>query len=547
MGDMNIGNVLSEVAVSQADKNGLVAPIRGTWRSWTFQELAQAADIFKRDLYKKGVRKGDRVMLMVRPSMEFICLTFSLFQLGAVVILIDPGMGYKNLLRCIGSVRPDILVGIPQAILLSKICKKPFSSVRSRIRVGGMKWWPGLTLIDPEHSTVAGEMESPPSFSASADDLAAIIFTTGSTGPPKGVQYTHGIFHTQLEYIRDYFGIVPGDIDQPGFPLFGLFSIALGATAVIPDMDPTRPAQVDPAKFSNSIIRYNVTYSFGSPAIWSVVSRWCLKEGVTIPVRKILMAGAPVSGELIGQLQKIMPSDGRIFTPYGATESLPIVAIEGREIVGETWAMTRQGKGTCVGRELPGITIRIIEPQETALTSWDQVVEMKKGEIGEIVVKGPVVTRAYDNNPEENKLSKIIDKDGFWHRIGDMGYLDDQGRLWFCGRKAHRVFSKSGPLYTICCEAIFNEHPQVFRSALVGVGERGQQRPVLIVELFEKVSDPETLYKELGVLAKANPLTAEIETFLVHSAFPVDIRHNAKIFREKLAVWAADQLVENAC
>lgn len=536
--DYNIGNVLEQVALKLHDKKGLAAPRKGGWQSWSFQELAAITNYFVGELHELGIKKGDRVMLMVRPSVEFICLTFSLFQLGAVVILIDPGMGYKNLLRCIGAVRPDILIGIPAAIYFSTIFRKPFVSLRTRVCVGRSLLWRGAILDRIEDSIPQSERSDVPHFKAGVDDLAAIIFTTGSTGPPKGVQYTHGIFHAQLELIRDYFGIGEGDIDQPGFPLFGLFSIALGATAVIPDMDPTRPAKVDPEKFVSSIVEHGVTYSFGSPAIWNVVSRYCLENDVTLPVKKILMAGAPVPGTLIQSLQQLMGDNSQIFTPYGATESLPIAAIEGHEVTGETWEQTRHGRGTCVGRPLPGITIKVITPCDGPVSEWGNAIELPIGEIGEIVVKGAVVTKAYDSNTHENVHSKIKDGKTFWHRMGDMGYFDEQRRLWFCGRKAHRIFTDSGILYTIPCEAIFNEHPAVFRSALVGVGKVGKQRPVLIVELKQKNRNHGLLFQQLKILAAANTLTQGIDTFLVHPGFPVDIRHNAKIFREQLALWA---------
>ncbi|PID72546.1 MAG: peptide synthase [Desulfobulbus propionicus] len=541
MQDYNIGNVLGDVASSLGNKTGLTALVKNAWQSWTFAELGQFSDGFTALLHEQGVRRGDRVMLMVRPSVEFICLTFALFKLGAVVILIDPGMGYKNLLRCIGSVRPDILIGIPKAVLLSKLFPKPFASLRARICVGKSFLFRSAVITLPagdEAARLAQQRNALDQFQAAQDDLAAIIFTTGSTGPPKGVQYTHGIFHTQLELIRDYFGITAEDIDQPGFPLFGLFSIALGAGAVIPDMDPTRPAQVNPEKFVQSILAHQVSYSFGSPAIWNVVATYCLQHQLRLPLRKILMAGAPVPGELIQRVQKIMEENGQIYTPYGATESLPIASIEGREVTGQTWAETQQGKGTCVGRPLPGITIKIIATTDEPIVSWEDVTELPTGEIGEIVVQGPVVTRAYDGNEKENKLSKIPDGSSFYHRMGDMGYFDELGRLWFCGRKAHRVLTENGPMYTIPCEAIYNTHPLVFRSALVGIGAAGKQKPVLIVEPAGKVQDKQKLFAELQQLGSANQLTRTIDTFLLHQSFPVDIRHNAKIFREKLADWA---------
>jgi len=537
----NIALALEEAACSLGDQVALVSGKDGGYQYWTFRQMQERAEFYCAALNQEGVARGKRVMLMVRPSMEFVCLTFALFRLGAVVILIDPGMGLKNLLRCIGRVRPDALVAIPIVQLISRLVPGPFRTVGPRICVGGSFGFLGraLSKIVPDATGRAAA-----AFSADRDDLAAVIFTTGSTGPPKGVQYTHGIFHAQLRLIRDYYRIGPGETDQPAFPLFALFSTALGAKAVIPEMDPARPAKVDPVRFVRSIIDQGVTYSFGSPAIWNVVSRYCLAQGIVLPVKKILMAGAPVPGELVERVQRIMPPGGEIHTPYGATESLPIVSISGDEILAETWPLSRQGKGTCVGRSLPGIDIRIIEPVEGPVSSWEKVRELPAGETGEIVVRGPVVTRAYDHNEQETILAKIVDGAGFWHRMGDMGYLDERGRLWFCGRKAHRVTSRYGIMYTVPCEAVFNEHPDVLRSALVGVGKEGQQRPVLVVELVKGRKRNDRLMAELLKLARANELTRMIETILVHPSFPVDIRHNAKIFREQLAVWADDQLQE---
>jgi len=540
MTDYNIATALRRSADTLGDTVALTALQGRQWNQWTFSELRRNSDGFAAALHGEGVRQGDRVMLMVRPSMEFFSLTFALFQMGAVVILIDPGMGYRNLLRCIGSVRPDILIGIPKAILFSRLFRAPFATVRRRIRIGVWPWGGGKGLAPSGES--CDNSGQPPACQARESDLAAIIFTTGSTGPPKGVEYTHGIFHAQLQLIRDHYGIGPGDVDQPGFPLFGLFAAALGAKAVIPDMDPTRPARVNPEKFVRTLLEHQVTYSFGSPAIWNVVSRYCLEKGVALPVRKVLMAGAPVSGELVERVQRILPEDAQIFTPYGATESLPVASIEGREIVEQTWPLTRIGRGACVGRALPGIEIRIVEPVDGPIGDWQEACELQPGEIGEIVVRGPVVTRAYANNREETERAKIVDGAGFRHRMGDMGYVDELGRLWFCGRKAHRVRTAKGVMHTVCCEAIFNEHPLVRRSALVGLGNSGLLAPVIIVEPVGPVGNQERLFRELRELGLANPLTASIEHFLVHHSFPVDIRHNAKIFREKLAVWAAKRV-----
>jgi acyl-CoA synthetase (AMP-forming)/AMP-acid ligase II len=532
----NIAETLDQVALRLGDRTGLVEVRSG--RHLSFAELSRRSSAFARYLSARGVRPGDRTMLMVRPSADFICLTFALFKLGAPVILIDPGMGYANLLRCIEGVRPRVLIGIPQALILARLFRKPFATVQRRFCCGF-----SAGLLGPDIRRELDASVQPFACHVPAeDDLAAIIFTTGSTGPPKGVRFEHAIFAAQLKMIREYYGITENDVDQPAFPLFALFSTALGARAVIPDMDPTRPAKVDPRKFIASIIEHQVSYSFGSPAIWNVVSRYCIARNIVLPsLKKVLMAGAPVPGDLLERVQAILPEDGIIHTPYGATESLPIVSIEGREILNDTWPQSRQGRGTCVGRALPGIDVRVIRIVEGELPEYALAEEMPPGEIGEIIVSGDVVTRAYENNERETRQAKIQDGSRFWHRMGDTGYLDAQGRLWFCGRKAHRVITADGTMFTICCEAIVNGHPDVFRSALVGIPSRdgaGFREPVMVVELHPTSRSRAEILREVRARAGDHPLTRKIRHFLIHDDFPVDIRHNAKIFREKLAVWA---------
>jgi acyl-CoA synthetase (AMP-forming)/AMP-acid ligase II len=538
---INIAETFVGISKEHGERTGVIEARTGTEVS--FAQLNRRADIYANYFALEGLCPGDVTILMVTPSVDFICLTLALFKVGTPIVLIDPGMGYRNLLRCIERVRPKFLVGIPKAILFSKIFPKPFQTLEKVFCCGN-----SLGLFGPDITKdIQGTGLEFPVYQPNERDLAAIIFTTGSTGPPKGVRYEHSIFSAQLRLIKEYYTIGPNDVDQPAFPLFALFSAALGACSVIPDMDSTKPAKVDPKKFIASIQRHQVTYSFGSPAIWNVVSRYCLERGIVLDsVRKVLMAGAPVPYELLMRVRHILPADALVFTPYGATESLPIVSIEGSEVVSETWEQSQQGKGTCVGRPLPGIEIQIIAISDDPLEKLTKDMIVDDNKIGEIIVRGDVVTRAYLNNPEETRLAKIKDGDTFWHRMGDVGYLDQEHRLWFCGRRAHRVVTENRTLFSVPCEAIINEHPDVYRSALVGISdcEGGDTTiPVIIVEpKRDRTINKNILIKEVRERAGQSELTREIKHFLVHKNFPVDIRHNAKIFREKLALWAQKKL-----
>jgi acyl-CoA synthetase (AMP-forming)/AMP-acid ligase II len=378
-----------------------------------------------------------------------------------------------------------------------------------------------------------------------ADETAAILFTSGSTGPPKGVVYTHGIFDAQVRYLQSHFGYGPDEVDLATFPLFALFDAALGMTAVIPDMDATRPGSVDPVKIIDAIHGQGCTHMFGSPALLDRVGRYGEAHRVKLPsLKRVVTAGAPVQPALLERFSDLLSDDAEVFTPYGATEALPVASVGSKQILGETRHATARGAGTCVGQPLEGVEVRIIEISDAAIAEWKDVRELPIGKIGEIAVKGPIVTREYFRQPKATALSKIRDGDDIWHRMGDVGYLDDRGRLWFCGRKAHRVVTEQGTLFTVCCEVVFNQHPRVRRTALVGVGEPGRQQPVLCVELGDADAGPgrDQLRRELLALGATNELTKGIKTVLYHPAFPVDVRHNAKILREQLAVWAAERL-----
>ncbi|MEZ6048011.1 MAG: fatty acid CoA ligase family protein [Planctomycetaceae bacterium] len=370
------------------------------------------------------------------------------------------------------------------------------------------------------------------------------MFTSGSTGPPKGVHYEHGMFDAQIGMLQERFNIQPGGIDLAAFPLFGLFNTGLGGTTVIPAMDPTRPADVDPALMVETMEQLGVTQAFGSPAFWNRVGRYCEEQSIQLPtLRCALSAGAPVPVHVLKRAMKFFtqPTDD-IFTPYGATESLPVCAIGGREVLEETAGLSSQGAGTCVGKPFEGVSVKIIRNTDGPIETIDQIEELPTGEIGEIIVHAATTTKEYFQHPEGTARAKIKDGEFIWHRMGDTGYLDENGRVWFCGRQAHRVLTENGPMYTIPCEAIINEHPRIYRSALVGIGEPGKQRPVLIAEPeegeFPQSSEARNqLLTELRELTRANQLTESIQDILLHESLPVDTRHNVKIFREKLGPW----------
>ncbi len=547
MGHYNIADAVAKSAALVPDHPAVIEPLRRDvrgeyrYRTTTFAELNRQIEQVAQGLIHWGVQPGQRLALFVPPSREFFALTFGIMRAGATVVLIDPGMGRTNLLGCLSQVEPDGFVGVPLIQWIRRLLRSRFPAARWNVTVGHSGWPVEMTsrrlLARGKHAAL---------FPATTrESTAAIIFTSGSTGPPKGVVYEHGMFAAQVDLLRTRFDIQPGEVDLPAFPLFALFNLGTGVTSVLPDMDFTRPAEVVPDRIQRHLEDHACTQAFGSPAFWNRFARGANQEGWQFPqLKRALSAGAPVPFPVLARVHALMSDPAaEIYTPYGATEALPACVIGGREVLSETAALTAIGRGTCVGRPFPSVSVRVIEIVDGPIPCSEQASECAVGEVGEIIVTGPSVTRSYFRQPEATARSKIQDGARWWHRMGDLGYFDDEGRLWFCGRRAHRVVTAEGPRDSICSEAIFNQHPRVYRSALISVGTIPPVGAGIVIEpepgQYPELAHEKALFaNELRRLGGANPLTANIRMVFFNRSFPVDRRHNIKIHREELTVWA---------
>jgi acyl-CoA synthetase (AMP-forming)/AMP-acid ligase II len=544
---LNVAAYLPEMAEHQPDALA-VAVAAGRdggspkFVTMTAAELNRRSDRVAHGLVKAGIGEGVRTVLMVKPSADFFALTFAMLKVGAVPVMVDPGMGIENLGQCLAEAEPEAFIGIPKAHVARLLFGWANKTLKTKVTVGPRLMWGGHSLAKLE----ANAPDDPyPVLDPPAEQTAAILFTSGSTGVPKGVVTPYRVFASQVRMLRSSFGIEPGDRDLATFPLFALFGPALGMASIVPEMDASKPAAADPALLMEAFREFSCTNLFASPALLDRLGRYCNEHGIVLEgLRRAISAGAPASISTLERFQGIVPDGVEIFTPYGATESLPVAVLGTKTILGETRHETEKGGGVCVGEPVPGMQVRVIGITDDPIESWSDVLELEAGNIGEITVNGPVVTHAYYNRPESTRQAKIRDPEGgIWHRMGDVGYFDEQGRLWMCGRKAHRVQTAESTMFTVPCEAVFNAHRHVFRSALVGVEKDGKTQPVICIELERGHDvDPAKLEHDLRDIAGRFGHTRAIKEFLIHPSFPVDVRHNAKIFREKLGVWAQRQL-----
>ncbi|MEJ1973740.1 MAG: AMP-binding protein [Lacunisphaera sp.] len=342
----NIARHLPLMAARQPDQpavkipRGRTADGRIDYLALSFRELDAEVDAWVERLNARGVRSGDRVLVMVRQGLPLIAAAFALFKLGAVPVIIDPGMGRKHFLACVARSRPRVLLGIPLAQVMSHVFRGAFSSVEIRVGASSSSTARIASSGGPSSRWAAAQRElGPPpnqTIERASTDLAAVLFTSGSTGAPKGVCYEHGMFEAQVRLVRDAYDIRPGEVDLPMLPIFALFNPALGMTTVVPEIDPSRPASVDPAKIVQAIQQEGVTTSFGSPTLWRKIFDHCLAHNITLPsLKRVLCAGAAVPASLWADAPRVL-INGQLHSPYGATEALPIATVPGAEALGNS-------------------------------------------------------------------------------------------------------------------------------------------------------------------------------------------------------------------
>jgi acyl-CoA synthetase (AMP-forming)/AMP-acid ligase II len=533
---LDLSAMLRHWAREQPDHPALIEPAarRSGWRQMTFGQFDARIDQHAHALARKGVRPADRVLFFLRPSGEAMAALIALTRIRAVPVGIDPGMGLRAMLRCIAQICPRVVLAVPQVHLLRLVARRAFSSAELFITPGRRGYWG--ERLPPDTADTAVPFPASP---AGADDEAYVVFTSGSTGPALPVSITHAMIANRVPLAREVCGWRDGMKVVVCFPSQAPTVLANGLTAILPDMDFSRPASAEPARIVAAIAEHGAEAAFASPAVWRNIVAHCNARDLRLPtLTQAVTAGAPMTRKLHNGMLSVLAPGGRVRAPYGATEALPVTGIDSTGLEA-TWPQTRQGLGNCVGAPVAGVRVSVIRRSDVPIAHWRDNLCVAEGEVGELVFNGPVVSRRYCDLPIADARTKILRDGEVWHRMGDLGRIDAAGRVWFCGRKSDRITTLAGILDPVPLESVLNEHPRVRRTAIVGVGPPQARVATACVEMEPSLALTASVLSELIGLMRGTHGEGRIDRFLQHPGFPTDTRHNAKLKRSEIARWAA--------
>ncbi|UWX96086.1 alpha/beta fold hydrolase [Arthrobacter zhaoxinii] len=504
-------------------------------RTLSWAGLAERVNALAAGLAAAGVRPGTRVNLLVPPGIELTSLIYACLRLNAVIVVADAGLGTKGLGRAIKGAGPSFLIGIDRALIGARAFGWPGTRISvselspARRRVLGVKHTVEELIADGAGSEV-------PWYPADPDADAAVLFTSGSTGPAKGVVYTHRQLAAMRDAIKDTYNLRAGTSLVAGFAPFALLGPALGATSVTPDMDVTSPRTLTAAALADAAVAVDATTIFASPAALTNVLATsgeldAPQRAALAQVELLLSAGAPIAEPLLAQVQDLVPK-ASLHTPYGMTEALPVtdISLEGIRAAGS-------GNGVCVGTAVSRAEVAIAEVFPDGSVGSEPLTVPNR--TGEILVSAPHVKDRYDRLWITESHSASIDG---WHRTGDVGHFDDEGRLWVEGRLGHILSTADGVRTPVAAEQAAEAVDGVGRAALVGVGPAGAQVPVAVVETDPPARRAGTASPKLTAAVRsrvAGLVGLDLAAVLVLPQMPTDIRHNSKIDRTALAGWAS--------
>jgi acyl-CoA synthetase (AMP-forming)/AMP-acid ligase II/pimeloyl-ACP methyl ester carboxylesterase len=497
-----------------------------TGDSVTFADFLQRVDSVAADLVRRGLEPGDRVAMLTPPGVDLVAAVYGVWRARGVTVVADRGLGLSGLGAAVRGSSPKWVIGPRKALAAATT----------------MRWAPRATRLNIA-DLVAAELGDLPELPSSGDD-AAVLFTSGATGPAKGVRYLHGQLAAQRDALAATYGITDNDRLVAAFAPFALYGPALGVPTALPDCDVTKPSELTAGTLDEACRRIGATMVFASPSALANVIATASEMGEypgLEALRVVFSAGAPVPSETLHAMSELAP-EASLHTPYGMTEALPVADIN-LDQIDQAEADDPFG-GVCVGWPVKGAKLRIASLAFDPETTPD---EIPIGETGEILVSAPWVSEGYFRLWAVERAARPTSRLGGsdeldpdrWHRTGDVGHVDTEGRLWVEGRFVHLISSSRGPISPVPVERVVERGLGTVRVAAVGVGPEDRQQLVIVLE----DDDADIGLASPQVTARVRELVAEpVAAVLSLHRAPVDIRHNAKIDRAAVAAWAADVL-----
>lgn len=523
-----------------------IAEMSGDGRSITFGQLSARIDAAASTLAASGIATGDRVAIMIPPGVDLAVAVYACWKLGAVVVLVDGALTPPQMGAALKAAYPKHLLGIPKALAAARAMRWPGLRLSSAPLPGLQRRTLGVTACIDLTQAPASSGPTPIVTPAnrtlpSADDEAAVVFTSGSTGPSKGVRYTHRQIAAQRDAIVELYDITPTDRLVAAFAPFALYGPTIGITSVVPDMDVSSPGSLSAGRLAEAVDTIDASLVFASPAALENLVRTVNEidsrhRSALDNVRLVLSAGAPVRASLLHSIKSVFPA-AVPHTPYGMTEALPVASISLPEL-----DQAGLGDGVCVGRPLTGVDvdIRSLDSPSAGGTPTDkgQAHPASTGEMGEVIVRAPHARLGYDRL--WHTTHRASQPPG-WHATGDVGYLDDDGRLWIGGRLGHLISTANGPVAPVGLEKAVEELKGVAMAAVVGVGPTDVQQIVVVIQSRAARGKPALADRTMTDAVRACTERDIVAVFEVPQ-LPVDRRHNSKIDRTAVAKWAAQAL-----
>jgi olefin beta-lactone synthetase len=491
----------------------------------SFADLHRRVMAIAAGLGSIGVQPGQRIALLVPPSIDLVAAVYACWRAGAVTVIADRGLGLRNLGRAVRGAHVDWVMGPPQALAAARAMR--WAPQAGTIAVGAKRVLGAVACLDQLALSTAALPPAP-----HPDDVAAVLYTSGATGPAKGVRYRHRQLAAQRDALAATYAITADDRLVAAFAPFALYGPALGITSTIPDVDVTKPGTLTASALGAACADVDATIVFASPAALANTNRTAHGPDPRFSrVRLVLSAGAPVPIATLRATAALFPA-AQLHTPYGMTECLPVADVSLGQIDD-----AGPGDGVCVGQPVAGVEV-LVAPLDFNASAT--VAGLAVGDTGEVLVRAPWLSDGYDQLWRTEHDARPVDVDGeVWHRTGDVGHLDADGRLWIEGRSVHVVHAADGAVTPVPVEVCVERLDGIERVAAVGVGPVGCQQLVVVVE--DAAGDDGLATEALSTMVRA-VVAGPVAAVLTVGAMPVDIRHNTKIDRTAVAAWAGEVL-----